>query len=630
MYFTVVSVLALTFFAYWQVAHNEFIDFDDLLYIASNPHVNTGLSWDNVKWAFARSYADNWHPLTWISHMLDVQLFGLEPAGHHLMNLALHLVNTVLLFWFLMRTTGLFWQSIFVAGLFALHPLHVESVAWASERKDTLSTLFWLGTMLAYASYARKPAIWRYLMVVALFALGLMAKQMLVTLPLVLLLLDFWPLERFSVYRWRFITDCGQSMKRIFLEKVPLLALSASAAAITMHAQHAVPADVAPFVIRLLNAIISYGRYLAKMVWPANLSAHYLFFHTPTVWIAGPVLLFLLTVTIAALTIGRSRRYVLTGWLWYLGTLVPVIGLVHVGLQSHADRYTYVPLIGIFIVIVFALGDIAEKRPLLRKVLGIGGVAVLLALAAVTWKTVAYWKDDVRLFRRATEIQPENVFIRSALGKNLMKRQRYDEARVELLIANSIRPHPQTLGLLALTAQEQNRYDEALDYFKKAFAFRKPSAFEPVYGPVYIDAGLLLYEMGRYDEAEKCLREAVTLDQGSANAHRLLAMVLAKKGDYAGAAMEYKNSLEIEQDFSAWNNLGDAQENMQDLAAAEQSYRRAIAMDPESSVAQYNLGSVLSKLCRKEEAIAAVARAIALDPNDTAARALHEQLTADP
>jgi protein O-mannosyl-transferase len=623
MCLAVATLLAVTIVAYWQVAHNEFINYDDPLYIVVNPHVNTGLSWDNVKWAFAHDYEDNWHPLTWISHMLDVQLFGLNPAGHHLVNLALHLTNTLLLLWFLLRTTARFWASFFVAGLFALHPLHVESVAWASERKDTLSTFFWLATMLAYAAYAKRPGAWKYLLVALLLALGLMAKQMLVTLPLVLLLLDHWPLKRFRIDRWRLIPNTGETMKRIFAEKAPLLALSAGAAILTMEAQHPYPGSIAPFIVRLLNAIISYGRYLAKMVWPTDLSVHYFFFHTPTIWVASPVLLFLLVVTITAWRIGRDHRYVLVGWLWYLGTLVPVIGLVQVGIQSHADRYTYVPLIGIFIAIAFALDAIAQARPSMRKAFAVGGAAMLLAMAAMTWKTVGYWKDEITLFHRAIEIQPENAFIRTALGKCFFRRHRYDEAKAELLASDAIRPYGETLDLLGKIAWNQNQYDAALDYFKQAIAFDYwvPEA--------HTDAGALLYDLKRYSEAEQFLQDAVICDPDSALAHRLRAVLLARNQDYAGAAGEYRKSLALQQDFAAWNNLGDAQENLQNLAGAEESYRKALAMDSSIAIAHYNLASVLGKLGRKNEAIAEANKAIALDPNDAPAKTLFQQLNGD-
>jgi protein O-mannosyl-transferase len=593
MYLALTALLVVTVAAYWQVAHNEFINLDDLLYIVDNPHVNTGLSWDNVKWACAHSYQDNWHPLTWISHMLDVQLFGTEPAGHHLMNLAFHLANTLLLFWFLMRTTSRFWPAFFVAWLFALHPLHVESVAWASERKDTLSTLFWLATMLAYASYAKKPGPGRYLLVATLLACGLMAKQMLVTLPLVLLFLDYWPLRRFSIERWGLRSGSGETMKRILAEKIPLLALSACAAVITMNVQHPLEAGTVPLIIRLLNAIISYGRYLAKMVWPTNLSVYYFFFHTPAIMVAAAVLLCLLAISAAVVMFGRSRRYVLMGWLWYLVTLLPVIGFVHVGYQSHADRYTYVPLIGIFIAVAFAFDDIAHARPSVSRALAVGGIAVLLSLAAVTWKTVGYWKDDMTLFGRAIEVQPENAFIRTALGKSLYGRYRYDEARAELLASYAIRPNSETLEVLGKTARAQKKYGEALDYFRKAIET------DPWFGVAYTDAGSLLYELGRYDQAEENLRVAARLDEKSAVAHSLWAAMLARKKDYAGAIEEYRKSLAIEQDFSAWNNLGDAHENMGNLAEAEESYRQAEAMNPASAVVHYNLGSVLGKLGKK-------------------------------
>jgi tetratricopeptide (TPR) repeat protein len=647
-------LVAVTVAAYWQVAHNGFINLDDWAYIVANPHVNTGLSWDNVKWAFTTDYAGNWHPLTWISHMLDVQLFGLDPAGHHLANLAFHIANTLLLFWFLMRTTARFWASVFVAGLFALHPLHVESVAWASERKDTLSTFFWMATMLMYVSYARKPGIFRYLCVAVLLALGLMAKQMLVTLPFVLLFLDYWPLERFSVERWRLRSVTGLSMARIIIEKVPLIALSAGASVVTILVQSIAPTQMVPFIIRLLNAIISYGRYLWKMVWPVDLSVLYYFFHTPTVMHAAPVLLFLLAATAAAVVIGRRHRYVIVGWLWYTATLVPVIGLVHVGYQSHADRYTYIPLTGIFIIIAYGLDEIAAARPSLRRHFVVAGTVILAACAIAARQTVGYWKDDRTLFGRAISTMPENALARLIFARSLNNQGDYDEANSQLLISLAIRPTFDTLYLLGKVARCQGLPDQALDYFKRAIDAG------PQTSTVFVDSGEVLLELRRYAEAAQYYKEAVQLDPTSAELHALLGMalgqagqleegmnecreairlksdcapayriiaaILAKKGDYSGAAEQYSKSLVIEQDFSAWNNLGDAQENLGELDAAKESYRKAIAMDSASAVAHYNLGSVLNKLDRRDEAIAEAAKAMDIDPNYAAARTLYRQL----
>ena len=612
---------ALTVAAYCHLWLNDFVIFDDLKYIVLNPHVNTGLSWDNVRWAFTRYYADNWHPLTWISHMLDVQLFGMRAGGHHLVNLTLHIVNAILLFYFFMYTTSRLWPSFWVAGLFALHPLHVESVAWASERKDTLSTLFWLATMLAYAGYVKKHGTWRYLSVVVLMALGLMAKPMLVTLPFVLLLLDYWPLQRFVLAGWRPIPETGQSLEHILAEKVPLAILAACTAVVTMMVQKPAASDVVPFVVRILNAIISYVRYLWMMVWPANLSILYYFFHTPRLWTAAAAFLVLVAITIIAFAMGRYRRYVLVGWLWYLGTLVPVIGLVHVGYQSHADRYTYIPLIGIFVLIAYGIGDAALARPAVKKLIAVGGIALLAALCAVTYRTAAYWRNDATLLGRAIEVMPENAIMRSALGGSLINQGRFEEARRELLASAAIRQTADTMHLLGKAARGLGQFDEALRCYAKAIEW------DPGLVKVYIDAGTLLYELQRYQEARDYLRQAIDLDPEAAAAYRILAAILANEKDYAGAAEQYEKSLAIEQDFSAWNNLGDAQLQMRQVQEAERSFRRALVLEPGSAVAHDNLAMALAGLGDKTQAVAEAAVAVNLDPNYVKARDYYHQLT---
>ncbi|MHC4194038.1 MAG: glycosyltransferase family 39 protein [Planctomycetota bacterium] len=359
------TLVLATLAVYWQVHNYGFVNYDDPAYVSENQNIKSGITWDSIKWALTAGYAANWHPLTWLSHMLDWQLFGTDAGGHHLTNLFLHIANSLLLFTVLKRMTSALWPSAFVAALFALHPLHVESVAWITERKDVLSTFFWMLTVAAYLRYVERPSLGRYLLTLSLFALGLMAKPMLVTLPFVLLLLDHWPLGRFQLAQAVEDSD-GQRLKlvsvssrwkmsyRLVLEKVPFFALSAISSVVTFIVQRSAgavtPVEKLPSHIRVINALTSYLVYIQKMIWPSRLAMFYPYpDKTRLMWQAIAFAPFFVFFSVAAIFLMHRRKYLFTGWLWYLGTLVPVIGLIQVGSQACADRYTYVPLIGLFV-----------------------------------------------------------------------------------------------------------------------------------------------------------------------------------------------------------------------------------------------------------------------------------------
>jgi hypothetical protein len=436
-------VLAIaTAAAYWQVRNFRFVNFDDAEYVVENSQVNTGLTWQNVVWAFTRYHSCNWHPLTWISHMLDCQIFGMDARWHHCVNLALHVGSTILLFFVLTQATGAIWRSAFVAGAFALHPLHVESVAWISERKDVLSTLFWVLTMWAYLQYARKPSLRRYLVTAFVFALGLMSKPMLVTLPFVLLLMDYWPLRRLSfaeVAPGTTQPPGGSLWRRLHnpawlaLEKVPLVILAGISSVITLVVQSrtVAPLGVIALHIRVANACISYTKYIGKMFWPTRLAVLYPHpLDKIQIWPAVVAALLLVAITVLVFTTSRRYRYLAVGWFWYLGTLVPVIGLVQVGAQSMADRYTYVPLIGLFIMIAWGLSDLLAKWQYGRALLTVASPAILLALGILTWFQSAYWRDSLALFAHASATTRDNYMIDNYLGSELRRRGRTEEALV--------------------------------------------------------------------------------------------------------------------------------------------------------------------------------------------------------
>lgn len=447
---------------YFRVTSFDFVNLDDPGYVAMNARVQAGLSWDNLVWAFSTLTFSNWHPLTWLSFMLDCEIFGLNPYANHLVNLLLHVMNSILLFTVLTRLTGGMWRSAFVAAVFAVHPLHVESVAWIAERKDVLSTFFWLLAMGCYVRYVKAPSRGRYALVLMCFVLGLLSKSMVVTLPCVLLLLDYWPLCRI---------DKGAGWKGLVLEKVPLFVLSGVCCALTFVAQQRGGAmdkigDCPLFTARIPNALVSYGAYLVKTFWPVRLAISY---PHPGVHIHGWDVLvsavFLIGVT--ALVLWRAKRspYLIVGWLWYLGTLVPVIGLVQVGLQSMADRYTYVPLIGVFIMIAWGVPEAFAGVSRCRPVLGAAAAASLIALSACTWIQVGYWRDSFTLFAHTLSVTSDNVLAEINMG--LISGQ-CAEAEQHFRTAYRLAPHyAAARASLGDVLVRQGKLDEAAEFFSR-------------------------------------------------------------------------------------------------------------------------------------------------------------------
>ena len=415
-------VLALvTLVVYWPITRHGFTNFDDDGYITGNPHVKSGLTWPGIVWAFRSTETGNWHPLTWISHMLDCQLYGLNPGGHHLTNLIFHIANTLLLFLLLTQLTGAIWRSAFVAALFAWHPLHVESVAWAAERKDVLSAFFWMLTLFFYARHAqnktsRNPQLstLNYILALFFFACGLMSKPMVVTLPFVLLLLDWWPLNRFQAGSF------ARSAVNLIIEKLPFFALAAAGSIVTYLAQKAggaVSNDT--FAFRLTNALCSYLRYISKTFWPVDLAVIYPF---PGHGLAVPAMIaaiLLMIVSVWLIFSARRHPWLLVGWLWFLGTLVPVIGLVQIGSQSMADRYMYIPAIGLFILLVWGANELLNAWPKKQKILTWAGIAALAGCLVCTRAQIKYWQDSISLFRHASEVTSNNYVAFACLAQAL-------------------------------------------------------------------------------------------------------------------------------------------------------------------------------------------------------------------
>ncbi len=594
-FLTCVALIAVCVMVYAPVGHFGFLpSWDDPDYVTDNPHVAQGLTWQGAAWAFTLTDAANWHPLTWLSHMLDVQLYGMNAGPQHVTNLILHIFDTLLLFGLLLRVTGKTGRSAFVAALFALHPLHVESVAWISERKDVLSAFFLLLTMWAYAAYARRPRLTRYLLVVLLFAAGLMAKPMLVTLPFVLLLLDFWPLQRIQFGGAGGLRKLKPVLFRLLGEKLPLLALAIGSSIVTLAAHRSGGAVAAleklPLVPRLTNAAASYLAYFEKMLWPVGLSAFYPFRTSTLVLRTSLGAAFLAGVTWLAVRAGRRHGYLPVGWLWYVVTLIPVIGLVQVGDQSMADRYTYIPLIGLFLIAAWGAPELAARWQFGRRALPAAAVCVLVACVALSRAQVQYWRDDGALWQHALDVTEDNPLAQSNVGGVLMTQGRVDEAVPHFLEAIRIRPNfAMAWYNLGLAAMFKGEVDEAIRYYGEALRNH------PDLPQAQIDMGMALMWKGNLDEAAWHVGEAIRMKPRLAVAHSGMGRVLAAQGRLDEAIGQFSESLGIKpEDADTHNDLGVALARQGKMDEAAHQFTEALRLKPDFPDAGANLRRALA------------------------------------
>jgi tetratricopeptide (TPR) repeat protein len=576
-FFVCLSLAIIILVVFQRVRRFEFTNYDDDDYITENVYVMHGLTAESVKWAFTTPHGETsyWHPLTWLSHMLDCELFGLDAGLHHLTNLLLHIANTLLLFTIFNRMTAAPWRSAFVAAAFALHPLHVESVAWLAERKDVLSTFFWMLTVAGYVSFVKRPNPVRYLITLLAFALGLMTKPMLVTLPFLLLLLDYWPLERLKNLKVFY---------RLILEKVPFFALSIISSTLTFVVQQKLGAvsnvSLVPPGVRLNNILISYVKYIGKMFWPHKLAVFYplaLHLDGRLILQGAAAFVLLLLISILVIYLAARHKYLLTGWLWYLGTLVPVIGLVQAGAQSHADRYTYVPLTGLFIIVVWGFAELAAKWRLPKILTAAFAPAVLLLLAISAWFQLGHWRNSITLFEHALSVTGGNAVVHNNLGIALSAMGRLDEAaghyRKTLELApGDIRAH-NNLGIVLRT---QNKFDEAIEQFRKGLQV-KPDSPE-----LHYNLGRAFSEQGRFDESVLHYYQALRTREDSAEVHYYLAEALQMQGRLDEAVTHYQNVLKIDsQNAEAHNSLGNALLSQRRFDEAISCFRRAIELKPD-------------------------------------------------
>ena len=597
----VILLAVITAAAYWPVARSDFINLDDPDYVTNNPRVLHGLAPESILWAFKTFHAGNWHPLTWLSHMLDCQLFGDRPAAHHLASLILHLANTALLFLVLLRLTKARWRSAFVAALFALHPLHVESVAWIAERKDVLSTFFFMLTLWAYvrhleerprvspsdicgrpaAAQTRKSRIW-YALALLSFALGLMSKPMLVTLPLVLLLLDYWPLQRCQPSP---LNPQPPFLWPLLAEKAPFFALAVTSSVVTFIAQvqsgSVASIEAVPFASRLTSALVAYGAYLQKTFWPHDLAVFYPYPTTPPTLSAGVAAAVLAAISIAVVRCRRRAPYLLTGWCWFLATLLPVIGLIQVGSQSMADRYTYVPLLGLFLAIAWGAADLAARWPHRQTVLAATGGAVLGACWITCHLQVKYWQDSLTLFSHAVAVTGSNALAECNLGN-------------------------------ALGAS--GHAPDAVAHLRQALRLR------PAYAEAHVNLGMALVFEGKTDEAIQHYRAAINAQPNYAPAHHLLAAALALQLKNDEAKIEFHEALRLRPDYPAaltgLGNLllqqGQTEEGLRLLFAA-------VKLRDDCEDGHYWLASALARQGRMPEAVTHFRAALRVQPDHPAA-----------
>jgi len=615
-----IILMLTTVIVFWQVGKHEFVNYDDDVYVTENPQVQTGLTRQSLIWAFTTTHGANWHPLTWLSHMLDCQLYGLNPRGHHLTNLLFHLANTLLLFVVLRRMTGALWQSGFVAALFALHPLHVESVAWVAERKDVLSGFFWLLTMWTYVRYVERPGPKRYILTFFIYGLGLMAKPMLVTLPFVLLLLDYWPLNRFQTGTSHVDSPISSQTKSSLIalvwEKLPLFALAAVSSVATFVVQQRGGAvksvEVFPMAIRIANALLSYVFYVKKMVWPQGLA---FFYPHPgmnlPMWKPVAAGLLMLSISISVALGARRHPYLLVGWLWYLGTLVPVIGLVQVGTQAMADRYSYLPLIGLFVIVAWGVGEFAKKWPHLRILAPFLAAIVLIGLSVCSWWQIKYWKNSVTLFEHTLRVTDNNSPIHNNLGNVLAQQGMFEEAVAHYTRALEIRPNDVNIHInLAVSLTSLGKLEEAIANFNTVLKIK------PDHAEAYNNLGNALVMQGRIDEAVANYSRALEIRPTDAEAHNNLGAALAAMGKLREAIAHFSQALRFKPDYAeAHYNLGMALATEGKLQEAIAHFSQALRFKPDYAKAHHSFGIVLAHQGHHREAIDHFREAIKLKPD---------------
>ena len=604
-----VALAAMTLVVFSPTLDAGFLKWDDQLYVTANTHVLAGLTWQGLWWALTTAHSPYWHPLTWLSHMADVQLFGLDAGSHHLVSVVIHVVNAVLLFDLLRSATRAHWPSAFVAAMFAVHPLHVESVAWIAERKDVLSVFFSLLALRFYIVYVSGGLRRHFWAAVALFICAVMCKPMAITLPLVLLLLDFWPLQRRASWG----------------EKTPFLVVAAVASAATVAVQWNVGAvaglDLFSWSRRFANAVMSYGLYLRDALWPSRLAAFYPWTAQIIWWQLLIAVTALVAITVAAFTWRRRYPFVLAGWLWYLITLLPVIGLVQVGEQSRADRFMYFPLVGLSIIVAWGMATLASRtRGWTGRLIPLAATAAIVGCSIAARSQVRYWHDDVTLWRHATEVTDRNYLAYDLLGLAQKERHEWDAALASYSEALSFSPprQPEFAALvhnnIAYVLVQQGKLPDAIAHYRRAIAIR------PELPESHLDLGATLVMAGKAADAVPHYQEAIRLKPGMAPAYNGLGAALALQGQRREAIPQYREALQLDPTLAlAWANLGAALAEERQWPEAANSFVRALKMQPDNAQWRYRAGLVFAAMQQTSQAIEHLEKAVALDPRMTEA-----------
>ena len=616
-----IALIAVTLAVYVQVGNHEFSNYDDSSYVTRNPNVASGLSGKNVIWAFQSVAAANWHPVTWLSHMADVQFYGMNPRGHHLTSVVIHIVSSLLLLLLLLRVTGSLWQSSFVAALFALHPMHVESVAWVAERKDVLSAFFWFLTLILYSEYVRRRKSTLYLLSFSSFILGLMSKPMLVTLPVVMILMDFWPLNRFREER-HLPGQCRPSGGHLGIvkEKIPFFVCSLISCLVTIYAQNKGGAvknlAAVPFGHRIENALIAYAKYIIKLLWPHDLAPIYPIPSAFPLWQVIGSLSLLLIVSLLTIRARHRQPYLFVGWFWYLVTLVPVIGIIQVGEQSMADRYTYIPATGIFIMAAWGGQLLTNGRQQREKILALFAVAVLAVSAVSTWNQIHYWRDDITLFRRTLQVTDSNYVAHYNLAFALSKKGDVDASILEYQEALRIKPNGyEALNNLGAVLEKKGDLKAAVTEYQAALSL------QPAFAEAHSNLGFALASTGDLDGAILEYQEALRLKPNMSGAHNNLGFALASKGNLDAAIVEFQEALRQQPDFAdAHRNLGFALINKGRLDAAIHEFQEVLRQQPGVAETHYNLGFALASKGDLNAAILEYQEALRMSPDNEKAQ----------
>ncbi|MEN6422861.1 MAG: tetratricopeptide repeat protein [Smithella sp.] len=573
--YVVLTIVTLAVF--WQVNQFDFVNIDDGVYVTENSHLQSGLTLDGFRWAFTTTYAEFWHPLTWLSLMLDYQLFGLNAGGYHMTNLILHILSTLLLFWLFNRMTGALWPSAFVAAFFALHPLHVESVAWIAERKDVLSAFFWMLTLCLYVYYTEKPVISRYFLVLFFFACALMSKSIVVTLPVIMILLDYWPLKRFESKK-------GDLISWQLKEKIPFFALSAVFSLITIFAQPSV--KHLPLNSRIANGIVNFVIYLEKTFWPHDLAFFYPFPAGIPEWKVIGASLLIIVITVAVIKRLKRLPCLFVGWFWYAVTLSPVVGIMQVGNHAMADRYTYLPLTGIGIIVAWGLPVFFQNRNTRKRIMLSSAIAFLTILTILSWKQCSYWKNDQKLFNHALGVTNGNFMAYNCLGIALVNEKKYEKALENCDQAISLRPdYANAYHCRGSAYYQLGQYEKALEDCNLAIRL------QPDDSKSYYYKGLTYHQLNNFYLAIENYNKAIQLQPDRAEFYKARGDSYTYLRQYPMAVKDYSRAILIKPDYAdAYNNRGNIYYNFGQYQRAIEDYNRAILIKPDYADAYNNRG----------------------------------------